>query len=86
MAAVAREQINLCDETTSMFGWHGTAEANIPLICHHGFDVELRKGQQYGPGEYFGWSNGTSIGYCRDGNLLLVCVLLKGNWAMQQPG
>lgn len=39
-----------------------------------------------GPGEYFGWSSSTSVGYCRDGNLLLVCVVLKGHWTSQQPG
>lgn len=85
-AALEKEGINLAHGDGYLFGWHGTSEVNVPLICHHGFDVELRRGQQYGPGEYFGWCNGTSMGYCRDGNLLLVCMILKGKWTTQQPG
>ena len=84
--ALTQESLDLDREESYVFGWHGTAEANIASICHDGFDVELRKGQQYGPGEYFGWTNGTSIGYCRDGNLLLVCLILKGRWTNLQPG
>lgn len=84
--ALQQEAIDLDREESYVFGWHGTAEANVASICHDGFDVELRKGQQYGPGEYFGWTNGTSIGYCRDGNLLLVCLILRGRWTNLQPG
>ena len=84
--ALVQENLDLDREDSFVFGWHGTAETNIASICHDGFDVELRKGQQYGPGEYFGWTNGTSLGYCRDGNLLLVCLILRGRWTNLQPG
>ena len=84
--AMVQENISLDREENYVFGWHGTPAMNVASICHDGFDVKLRKGQSYGPGEYFGWTNGASIGYCRDGNLLLVCLILKGRWTSLHPG
>ena len=63
-----------------IFGWHGTEETNIESICKNGHNPMCRKGQQYGPGEYFGVSPTASYGYCKGGCFLLVSVIFKGEW------
>ena len=44
--------------------FHGTADRNIKNILKSGLDPKKRRGQAYGPGEYFGKDPGTSSGYC----------------------
>ena len=58
MNALNESRLNLFDieESNYHLGWHGTEEYNIDSICRNGFDPNLRKGQQYGVGEYFGVS------------------------------
>jgi hypothetical protein len=44
---------------------------------HHrdGLDPEKRKGQAFGPGEYFSKEPSTSVAHCRDGKEILVFVV-----------
>jgi hypothetical protein len=63
-----------------IFAWHGTEESNIDAICRRGFDPSRRRGQQYGPGEYFGITSTASYGYCKGGSFLVATLLLDGEW------
>jgi hypothetical protein len=56
--------------------FHGTSEKNVPVILKEGLDPNLRKGQAYGPGEYFSVEPGMSSSYCRLGNKMLVFVVV----------
>ena len=63
----------------SILAFHGTPEANIQSICTNGFDPSKRKGQGYGPGEYFAKTPGTPVKRCRGGKKMLLCELLLGD-------
>jgi hypothetical protein len=56
--------------------FHGTATHNIPTILQNGLDAAKRKGQAYGPGEYFAKNPTTSISYCRGGLQMIVFVVV----------
>lgn len=62
----------------TQLAFHGTAETNIQSICTNGFDPSRRRGQAYGPGEYFAVSPDTPLGYCGGGKKLLLNELLLG--------
>jgi len=55
----------LPDPASLAIVFHGTHENNIPAILKDGLDPKKRKGQAYGPGEYFSTDPGTSTGYCK---------------------
>eukprot|EP00808_Paulinella_micropora_P013937 g1559.t1 len=63
--------------TKSLYAWHGTSDIAIPPICENGFDPGRRRGQAYGPGEYFGLSASISRGYIKGSTRLIVCQLLR---------
>ena len=73
----ARNNLPQADRKTQL-AFHGTAEANIPSIFTNGYDPSRRKGQAYGPGEYFATSPVTPLGYCKGGKKLLLNELLLG--------
>ena len=56
--------------------FHGTAEANVDIICEKGLDPTKRSGQAMGPGEYFGLDFNTALGYCKGGKKMLVFAVL----------
>eukprot|EP01064_Diplonema_japonicum_P035589 TRINITY_DN776_c3_g1_i1.p1 TRINITY_DN776_c3_g1~~TRINITY_DN776_c3_g1_i1.p1 ORF type:complete len:753 (+),score=127.18 TRINITY_DN776_c3_g1_i1:1274-3532(+) len=60
------------------YGFHGTAEQNIQSIATDGFDTSKRRGQAYGPGEYFALNSSTSVGYTKGGSYMFYCKLLIG--------
>ena len=62
----------------TMLAFHGTPEANIQSICINGFDPSRRRGQAYGPGEYFVKTPSVPMGYCQGGKKMLLCELLLG--------
>jgi hypothetical protein len=62
-------------------GFHGTHPDNILSICENGFDRSKRGsavGQVFGAGEYFAKNPNVSVGYCREGEYMLVCRLTLG--------
>ena len=65
-------------EKTEKIGivFHGTRTFNINNILQNGLDKNLRKGQAYGPGEYFSKEAGISVGYCHGGLQMLVCAVI----------
>lgn len=56
--------------------FHGTASGNISNILQNGLDPSRRKGQAYGPGEYFSKEPGVSVSYCKGGLEMLVFVVI----------
>jgi len=56
---------NLPEYATLAIAFHGTGEDNIPHILKDGLDPKKRRGQAYGPGEYFSTDPGVSTSYCR---------------------
>ena len=66
------------NQRTTALGFHGTPEENIQSICSNGFDPGRRKGQAYGPGEYFATTPDISMGYSGRSKKMLVCELLLG--------
>jgi len=66
------------NQRTTQLAFHGTPEANIPSICAKGYDSSRRRGQAYGPGEYFALSPDVSMGYCGSGRKMLLNELLLG--------
>ncbi|GAM19220.1 hypothetical protein SAMD00019534_023950 [Acytostelium subglobosum LB1] len=59
------------------FVWHGTSHGSFPSILKDGFLPSYRSVQAYGPGEYFGYNAGVSMGYCShsQGKMLLAFIL-----------
>lgn len=55
--------------------FHGTSKHNISAILQNGLDPQRRKGQAYGPGEYFSKNPAVSVGYCHGGLEMLVFVV-----------
>ena len=66
------------DKRTTCLAFHGTNEKNISSICNNGYDKSLRRGQAYGPGEYFAVSPNIPLTYCKGGKKLLLNELLLG--------
>lgn len=56
--------------------FHGTAESNIDNILQNGLDKNRRRGQAYGPGEYFSKEPTVSISYCKGGLEMVVFVVI----------
>ena len=65
-------------DPSELEGFHGSAEGNLLSIASNGFDAAKRRGQVFGAGEYFAKSPAVSVGYCRDGDYMLVCRLCLG--------
>lgn len=55
--------------------FHGTASENIQSILCNGLDPSKRKGQAYGPGEYFSKDPGTAVSFCQGNLEMLVFVV-----------
>lgn len=56
--------------------FHGTSSDNIQHILENGLDPTMRRGQAYGPGEYFSKDPAVSVSYTRGGSDLIVfCVV-----------
>ena len=71
---------------TYIFGYHGTCQHNIDSICENGYNPELRKGQSYGPGEYFAVNAARpALQYCKGGSSMLVNLILIGKWYTFYP-
>ncbi|KAH3764525.1 pre-mRNA-splicing factor ATP-dependent RNA helicase DHX15 [Pelomyxa schiedti] len=66
--------------SNTFFAWHGSTETGIVNICDEGWDTSKRAGQVHGPGEYFGINSAISQGYCKNGNFMLVALVLQGSW------
>ncbi|ELP91179.1 hypothetical protein EIN_150060 [Entamoeba invadens IP1] len=64
-------------ETSGFFCWHGSNDNCIQSICKNGFDPHKRAGQAYGPGEYFARDPGTSMGYSKGNNHLILTYVLR---------
>lgn len=56
--------------------FHGTAAKNIGGIIVNGLNPDLRRGQAYGPGEYFATEPGHSVSYCKGGLEMLVFMVV----------
>jgi len=56
--------------------FHGTSERNVPGILANGLDPTRRRGQAYGPGEYFSTDPRISVSYCRGGLQMLVFIVV----------
>ena len=65
----------VADQTVELV-YHGTAEANVDIICRNGLDPARRRGQAYGPGEYFAGTPAISLGYCKGGTKMLIFACL----------
>lgn len=63
-----------CDDLCAAIVFHGTEAKNVKNIMENGLDPALRRGQAYGPGEYFGKNPGISSSYCKAG--MRMCVFL----------
>ncbi|CAB9509448.1 expressed unknown protein [Seminavis robusta] len=68
--------VGLPDQAELGVVFHGTPETNIHAISTGGLDPAKRKGQAYGPGEYFSKDPGVSVSYCRNGGKMLVFVVV----------
>mmetsp|Transcript_6891 Transcript_6891/g.15279 ORF Transcript_6891/g.15279 Transcript_6891/m.15279 type:complete len:478 (+) Transcript_6891:2-1435(+) len=57
--------------------FHGTRPENIDVILKNGLDPKLRRGQAYGPGEYFSRRPSISASYCKGGlKMIVFCVIV----------
>ena len=59
--------------------FHGTREANINAILRDGLDKNKRRGQAFGPGEYFSKSPAASIVYTKGCKKMLVFLVVVPN-------
>ncbi|KAL0214384.1 hypothetical protein P9112_006568 [Eukaryota sp. TZLM1-RC] len=61
-----------------VWGWHGTKHDAVTSIAMNGFDPGYRRGQAYGPGEYFGQAENpaVSVGYSSGCRYMLVAAIL----------
>ena len=79
------------DLARGFFAFHGTASDAIKPICTQGFDPTRRRGQAYGPGEYFGVTAAVSDGYSHSSQSgevkhMLVAFILRCNLMHTVPG
>ena len=56
--------------------FHGTPLENLSPICAYGLDPARRRGQSYGPGEYFATHAGTSLSFCQRSSRTVVLFAL----------
>jgi len=72
---IASESVEL-EKSGACLGivFHGTARHNIDCILTNGLDQNKRRGQAFGPGEYFSKEPSLSISYCKGGLEILVFV------------
>ena len=72
------QEMSPCQQSKTRLGlvFHGTPTHNIAPILKDGLDVSRRKGQLYGPGEYFSITPGTCEDYCHGGLEMLVFVVV----------
>ncbi|KAL3900156.1 MAG: hypothetical protein SGARI_006300 [Bacillariaceae sp.] len=63
--------------------FHGTATANVNTILKNGLDPKRRRGQAYGPGEYFSKDPSVSQSYCKGGKSMLVFLVVVPPIAQQ---
>ncbi|KAH3763536.1 ATP-dependent helicase HrpB [Pelomyxa schiedti] len=69
--------LNDCDNSC-FFAWHGTpSEEGVVGISHFGWDPQRRRGQAYGPGEYFGITSAVSLGYCGNVKRMIVALISR---------
>ena len=59
-----------------MFAWHGSSKEGISGIAKNGFDTTKRRGQSYGPGEYFGYTANVSKGYSTASKVLIATLIV----------
>ena len=71
--------------STSSLGlvFHGTRKANIQSILENGLDPTKRKGQAYGPGEYFSTTPSASISYCKGELQMMLFLVVITPWSYQ---
>uniref|UniRef100_A0A7S3L720 PARP catalytic domain-containing protein n=1 Tax=Amphora coffeiformis TaxID=265554 RepID=A0A7S3L720_9STRA len=72
--AACRAKSNTDQSAAVVF--HGTAIANVNSILKFGLDPNKRRGQAFGPGEYFGKNPGTSSGYCKGSKNMCVFFVI----------
>jgi Poly(ADP-ribose) polymerase catalytic domain len=66
--------------------FHGTSPQNIPPILKDGLDPTKRRGQGYGPGEYFSKNPSVSVSYCKGGmEMLVFLVVLPSTLPLPEP-
>lgn len=65
------------DSSTVSVVFHGTSPSNIPIILKDGLDPNKRRGQAYGPGEYFSREPGLSVSYCKSGLQMLAFAVVE---------
>jgi len=70
------------EQPPELWGFHGTAEANIDSIVTKGFDAAKfgsAVGQVYGRGAYFAADPKVSVGYCASGKKMILCNLVMSD-------
>ncbi|CAE8644671.1 unnamed protein product [Polarella glacialis] len=71
--------LRCADTSQAEFAWHGTGTlAGVQSICWDSLNPALRRGQAYGPGEYFSVDANVSNGHAGSTGYLVVCLLLTG--------
>ncbi|CAF1228802.1 unnamed protein product [Adineta steineri] len=80
------------DVTRGFFAFHGTLTNAVEPICKEGFDPTRRRGQVYGPGEYFGVTAAISHGYSKLDDetssirMMLITFILRCDRVKTQTG
>jgi hypothetical protein len=59
--------------------FHGTGHASVHHIACRGFDVTMRSGQVYGPGEYFSTNFDVSNAYARGSGAVFICAVVDSD-------
>ena len=70
------KESTISDDACLGLVFYGTAQSNIDSILQMGLEKSRRRGQAYGPGEYFSKDPTVSIGYCKGGLEMLVFVVV----------
>ena len=74
----AKAQSLPSNQRKTCLAFHGTSAHNVTSICQNGYDPGWRRGQAYGPGEYFATTPDISMGYCCAAKKMIVNELLLG--------
>lgn len=73
------KQLGVIDTSQCEFAFHGSPNVtNVQSICWDGLDPARRRGQAYGPGEYFSTDATVSSSYAGSSGYLTVFLLTKG--------
>lgn len=72
--------------TTLQIVFHGTRTLNITPILKDGLDPKKRKGQAYGPGEYFGTHPSISVSYCHGDLMMLIFAVIVPDHKKKKEG